>query len=98
MTFDEFFQNMAHTIAQLVREGPPREFTVNRVNPQGKPYQQSATLPQLMAEQNDLLQATVIQNRMIIEGQKAIVEGNQQLLKAYKAMTKAMKDAAEEDE
>jgi hypothetical protein len=55
MTIEDFIRTLAGAVAQCVAQGPPKQYTVNRVDDYGKPLQQVTTLPQLMAENNDLL-------------------------------------------
>ena len=60
MQIEDFIRFLAQAVAQHVAAAPPKQFVVNRVDDHGKPVQQTTTLPQLMAEQNDLLKATGI--------------------------------------
>ena len=81
---------VAAEVARLVKESPPKNVQVNRVEPNGQQHAQTTSLPQLMAEMNDLMKVSVIQQRQVLDSNKEVSED----LKRYTAaLRKVLRDA-----
>ena len=96
MSIEEFVRYIAVAVAQHVSQAPPKQFTVNRLDDSGKPAQQTTTLPQLIAEQNDHLRAAnVLQtevNRRYVETIEALRETTEALRRNTKMAKKVLEE------
>lgn len=93
MTPQDFIASIAEACAKMMAERPPKEFVVRRVDPNGQQHQQTATLPQLMAELSDHMRMNILQQREILEAQNELQESNEELLKAVKKLTSTTQKA-----
>lgn len=77
---DFIAKHVAPAVAQMIKESPPKPVQVHRVDPNGVQYQQTTTMPQIMAELTDII--------------KVSVGKQEELLEEISDLTKAFKKAA----
>jgi hypothetical protein len=79
-SFAQWSQWMANAVAQMVSQyvsqAPPKQYTVQRKGLTGEAKAEVTTLPQLMAEQNDLLRSLIVK---MSETHEEMVEANEML-------------------